>query len=181
MPTSPQTMAGNLQITGTSVITGAATGGQQKENVQIGQNGFPTINPQVTQAAASGSTGQCTKHYQSQVVVAASGQSTVNLTGLTDGIGDSIAMTNIKMILVSIVSADGSKKLRVGPQGTANGWVGPFGTAATTSAFEDVRGTYFNECTLATTGWTAGAGAYVLPLQEVTGVTTTAQVLIWGN
>ncbi len=181
---NPATVQGNLQITGTSKITGGLAGGAQSENVQIGQNSFPAINPQVTQAAAAGAVGQATKHYQSQITLAASGQSSVALTGLTDGIGDAISFTNVKLVLAAVVSPNGTKKIAMGPNGVANGWYSPFSAVTTNGA--TLTSVVFTEeamlgSTLATTGWSAGAGNYNLNFQECSGTTTTVQLLLWGN
>lgn len=184
MPSAPSTLTGNLQLSGTSKITGGIAGGSQQENVQVGQNTFPTINPQVTQAAAAGAVGQCTKHYQGQVTVGASSQSTLALTGLTDGLGDSISFTNIKMLAAAILSPGGTKSVAIGAMGIANGWYSPFAAVTTNGA--TLAGIAVGDCawlssTLATTGFTAGAGNYQLGIQNLTATTATVQILIWGN
>jgi hypothetical protein len=175
----PATMTGNLSLTGTSKITGAVAGSTPTDSVQIGQSTFPSINPNVTQAAASGSTGQCTWHYPKQYTLASSAQQTVALTGLVDNLGNSLTVTQIKMAMVAIVSPDGAKKIRVGPQGVASAWQGPFGGVTTTS-YDQFTELWLASSTLATTGYTVGAGAYQFVLQEVVGTTTTVQILLWG-
>lgn len=184
MATAPATVAGNLQLSGTSKITGGIAGAAQAENVQVGQNTFPTLNPQVTQAAAAAAVGQATKAYQGQVTVGASSQATVALTGLTDGLGDSIAFTNIKMLLGCVLTPGSTKSVAMGPMGIANGWYTPFSAVTTNGAtlasinFTDVG---WLSSTLATTGFSAGAGNYQLGIQNLTANTATVQLLIWGN
>ncbi len=181
---NPATVAGNLQLTGTSKITGGVAGGSQVESVQIGQNSFPALNPQVSQATATSTVGQATKHYQTQVTVGSSAQQTVALTGLTDGLGDAIVFTNVKMVLAVIVSPDGAKKIAMGPQGVASGWYSPF--VGTTTNGATLASIGFTEVgwlgsTLATTGYTAGAGNYQLVLQNMSATTCACQLLIWGS
>ena len=180
----PATFTGSLQLTGTSKITNTNTGAAPAENVQIGQNSFGNIQLQATQAAASGSTGQCKGHYVAQVTLASSGQSTVALTGFTDSLGDSVSLTNIKMVLASIQSANGTKRVAIGPQGVSNGWYTPF-SAITTNGATLAAVNFTEVCwigsTLASTGFSAGAGNYQLVLQETSGTTTTCQLLIWGS
>lgn len=181
---NPATVAGSLTISGTSKITGGIAGGLQSESVQVGQNNFPAINLTVTQAAAAGTTGQATKHYQAQVTLGASSSSSVALTSLTDGLGDAISFTNVKMVLAAIATYGSTKRVVMGANGVANGWYSPFAGITTNGA--TMAGVPFTDLvklgsTVATTGYTAGAGNYNLNFQETAGVTTTVQVLIWGN
>ncbi len=182
----PSTFAGSLQITGTSKITNVSTGSAPSDALTIGQNGFGAINLVATQAAAAGATGQAKGHYDAQVTLAASGTGSVALTGFTDNLGDAISLTNVKMVLASVqaTSVGSGKRVAMGALGVANGWYSPFSAVTTNGA--TLAGVQFTEVallgsTLATTGYTAGAGNYGLNFQETAGTTTVVQLLIWGN
>ena|GEM_PF-526695 len=72
--------------------------------------------------------GQVDKLYIGKRTLAATTFDNIDLAGsLVDGLGNTLAFTNLKLALAAIVTPDGTKAIRVGPQGQANAFQGPWG------------------------------------------------------
>lgn len=99
--------------------------------------------------------------------------------GLTGPTGAALTFTAVKYVRLDVVSADGSKKLRVGPQGRSNAgqlWWG--GTGAT--VYQDVYYTFEQRLPTAG-GWavTAGTGD-IFPVYNPTGSSITYSLWVMG-
>ena len=93
-------------------IYDAATG--QSQNGIFGRELLPQRTRTLTQGTAS---GQASKWHLSQRTLAATTFDLLDLYGgLTDYKGAVINFTKIKRIFVAIISPDGTKSLRIGPQ-----------------------------------------------------------------
>ena len=75
--------------------------------------------------------GQANKLYIGKRTIAAATFDNIDLAGsLVDGLGNTLTFANLKLALAAIVTPDGTKSLRVGPQGVANAFQGPWGGTA---------------------------------------------------
>jgi hypothetical protein len=71
--------------------------------------------------------------YYASRTVAATTADNLDLSGsLTDGLGNTISATKLKLAVIAIASPDGTKSLRVGPRGVANAAQLNFGGVAAT-------------------------------------------------
>lgn len=72
---------------------------------------------------------QATTWFTATGTLAAAGSQNFELVAgsLTNNLGQSIAWSAVKHLMLVIVDSDGTKQLRIGPQAVANGWQGPFG------------------------------------------------------
>jgi hypothetical protein len=81
--------------------------------------------------------GQANWMYTATRTVAATTADNLDLAGsLTDGLGNTITATKLKLAVVAISSPDGTKSLRVGPRGVSNATLAGFGDA---SDYQTVR------------------------------------------
>lgn len=112
------------QILGGGRIFDDSTGQQQPASYGFG------VLPETTFSLETGTgSGQANKWYLARRTLAATTYDLLDLAGgLSDYKGNAITLTTLKRALVKVVSADGSKRLRVGPQNQANaaqlGWGG---------------------------------------------------------
>jgi hypothetical protein len=172
------TLSGNLQLTGTVKSTLGVAGGNDGYQVQPGQNSFPYVNPQATQAAASGLVGQCTKEYQVQLVIANGGSNNLDLQALSGGSGNCTSFSNLKFILAQILSPDGTKTVKLGPQSVSNAFVGPFDAATDGLSFTS---SLMIDNTLSSAGYTVDGSHHYLGLSNPSATSLTVQILLWGN
>lgn len=83
--------------------------------------GLPSLAIEL--AYGSGS-GQANKAVLQKRTLTATTYDLLDLAGgLTDGVGNTVTFTSIKLALVAIVAPDGSKKVRTGPQNQSNPFV----------------------------------------------------------
>ena len=95
-----------------------------------GSNDFDAITMELTNGTG---TGQANSKWEDTRTLAASGNDDLDLAGgLTDAFGATITFTKIKFLVVTLDAPDGTLSLRVGPQGVANAWQGPFGGTGAT-------------------------------------------------
>jgi hypothetical protein len=99
---------------------------------------------------------QVNKWYLAQRTLAATTFDNLNLTSGLTALGAVQAFTALKRVVVSIVSPDGIKKLRVGPQGQASANALWF-QAVTTNFWEELYTAIRKDRPV--TGWAVGAGA----------------------
>jgi hypothetical protein len=91
------------------------------------------VLPAVAVELASGTgDNQANKVYLELRTLAAAATDLIDLTGLTDFQGDALSFAKVKYLFVGIVSADGTKELRVGPQGATDAFDGFWGGAGAT-------------------------------------------------
>ena len=78
-------------------------------------------------------TGLANKAVITRRTVAATTYDNLDLSGsLVDGLGNTTSFTFLKLAIVALVSPDGTKKVRVGPQNQSNAWQGPWGGVGAT-------------------------------------------------
>jgi hypothetical protein len=99
--------------------------------------------------------------------------------GLVNSLGDTLTFTAVKLVLVAIDAPDGTKAVRVGPQGVANAWQGPWGGTGATNYTE--VGNWLPVVNHPTTGYPVTSGtAEALRVNNPTGGGVTYRILIAG-
>lgn len=120
----------------TATISVGASGSTSKDSVlcaavdsvSSGSRTFPLMTQDIEYGTGA---GQATTWYRAQRTLAAGAAESLDLSGsLLSPFGDTLTFTRVIGIVVAIVSADGTASVRVGPQGVANPWMGPWGTSA---------------------------------------------------
>jgi hypothetical protein len=103
---------------------------RRSSRYQFGLKSVPELSFALTYGTGS---GKANKIYTAQRTVTATTADNLDLAGsLTDLNGSAITFTKIKLILIAIVSPDGTKTLRVGPRGVSNTYQGAFGGTGAT-------------------------------------------------
>lgn len=164
----------NERIIGGGIIRDTTTGKSQTAN--YGQGALPSRTLAFTNGTAD---QQVNLWYLAQRTLAATTTDSLDLAGgLTGYGGATLTFTKIKRVYVSIVSPDGTKSLRVGPQGVANaaqlGWGGTGATVYNTVITDlDLVHSY--------AGWsvTAGTGD-ILPIYNPGASAVTYAIFILG-
>lgn len=178
MPTNELTasfqLSGSAGLTATDRAIYSPSGA-----VQIGAGGFDALLAEFTDGTGA---GEANELYVAQHTIATVTDLDLDLVGggLKNTLGDTLALTSIKAILISIDDADGSKKVRFGPQGVTNAWQGPFGGVTSSHYVEIPYWQPFINPNAA--GWAVGTGATdVLRLHNPGGASITVNVVIVGN
>jgi len=121
----------NLSVLGDNplrVYIHDAAGGSLRR--QFGSVSVPSLGISLTYGTGS---GQANTLYCNSRSVNPTSYDLVDLAGsLTDGVGNTITFTKIKLALLAIVSPDGTKLLRVGPQAQSNPFLGGWGGTGST-------------------------------------------------
>lgn len=124
-------MAQNLQVSlslsGGGQIADDATDVSQR--MAFGGAVLPQV--QVDFAHGTGSS-QANKQYLELRTLAGGATDLIDLTSLTDFQGDALSFAKVKYLFVGIIDPDGTKELRVGPQGAANAFDGFWGGTGAT-------------------------------------------------
>lgn len=95
------------------------------DTVRSGQGSFPAMSMLLSDGNLA---GQANKWHRSTRTIAAGANLDLDLAGgLTDSRGNTLTFTRIVGVIVAVVSPDGTKAVRVGPNGVTNAWQGPFG------------------------------------------------------
>lgn len=145
--------------------------------VQSGQNSFPDMSVEITDGTGA---SQANRWYRSQQTLAAGANLDLDLAGgITDPFGATVTFTAVKWIILAVVSPDGAKSLRIGPQGLANAFQGPHGGVA---AGNYVTVKYFQKfLDYSAGGWavTAGTGD-ILRINNPGAVSVTFSIWIGG-
>ena len=103
--------------------------------LSIGNGGFAALTQNITDGASGAY--KANKYYRGQRTLAAAANDDLDLSGgLSDPFGNAFNFTYVRGILLAIVTPDGTKKLRFGPQNVANAWQGPFGGVGATVYFD---------------------------------------------
>lgn len=93
-------------------------------------NSIPALSVSLTYGTGS---GQANWWYYASRTVATVTADNLDLSGsLTDGLGNTISATKLKLLVVAISSPDGTKSLRVGPRGVSNAAQLNYGGVAST-------------------------------------------------
>ena len=96
----------------------------------FGDSPLPSLGVTLDFGSAS---GQANKGYIAKRTLGATSYDLIDLNGaLNDGLTNTFSPTNLKLAAIGIVSPDGTKSLRAGPQGQSNPFVGPWGGSGAT-------------------------------------------------
>jgi hypothetical protein len=174
------TFTGSLSLAAMlSLSKNTATPGVNSGNVLrlvSGSNTFPSLSSDIANGTGS---GQANQLYAKSFTITTGSNQDLDLAGsLANEFGETITFAKIKGIIVCIASPDGTKKVRVGPQGVANGaqlWFG--GTGAT--VYEEVEEVLVRGAKY--TGWTVVAGTDVLRINNPTASSVTVHIALWGT
>lgn len=116
----------SLSVSGGGSITDSANSATQPAG--IGQGVLPSLLSNYTYGTGN---FQVNAFYAANRTVAATTFDNFNLTTGPAALGTVFSLTKLKLLVVAIVSPDGTKKLRVGPQNQSNAaqlWFGGTGT-----------------------------------------------------
>lgn len=127
----PSNLTLGLTLQGEYVISGAAGLSTPRSTVPIGSGPWGPM----ALALTFGDPGPFTirQGFQGRRTVVAGGNDDLDLSGtLVNEYGESVVLVSVKLLLVAIVAPDGVKRLRVGPQGLAQAFAGPWGGVTAT-------------------------------------------------
>jgi hypothetical protein len=125
MATTLTNLQETLTLSGVGSYAGANVLGQAAGALNL--PGGPWTAMATTLTFGTGS-GQVNQVFIAQRTVGAGANDNLDLSGvLTSPIGDSIAFTKVKLLVIAIESPDGTKKLKIGPNNVSNAFQGPFG------------------------------------------------------
>ena len=126
MAISTLAVAGELPLTG--FWKDGTTGAVLRK--KFGVLSVPELSISLTYGTGS---GQANWAYYASRTVATVTADNLDLSGsLTDGLGNTISATKLKLLAVAVSSPDGTKALRVGPRGVSNAAQLNFGGVAST-------------------------------------------------
>lgn len=167
-------MATSLQFSQGAKLTGTFSD-TSSGTVQVFSNVLPGLIPNYTNGTGSFQVNQV---YCAQRALAATTFDLLDMAGSLTNLGGTITFTKIKYLRVEIVSPDGTKVLRVGPQNQSNpvplGWGG---TGAT--VYREVY--YAEEWNMPYAGFTVTAGTGdILPIYNPGATSVTYAILIAG-
>lgn len=172
------TLNATLEISASGTLARGAAGSAVAASVQLGQNDWTT--PSITFDDGTGD-GQANEWYVYQGAIAAGGDLDLDLSGtsLQNDLGEDIALTSIRALILSIESPASTKVIRLGPQGVSNAaqlWFG----GVTSVCYEEV---YDHVCRWRSTGgWTITAGTGdILRLHNSGSASATVNLWILGT
>lgn len=124
-----------VKLSGSGTLFGALAGSTRSDRVTLGRGDWDGMDLGwlfgTSDTPASGGQGYLNAWHCRDYTIAAGANQDLDLAGgVTDFEGSAITFTKIKVVLIGVQSPDGSKAVRVGPQGVANAWQGPFGGVA---------------------------------------------------
>jgi hypothetical protein len=171
------TLTGEMHLTGNFTLAKGLANRQAYENMQIGQNGFPAQD--ITYTDGSG-TNQGHIYFCNSYTIAGTTANNIDLNAaVTDDMGQTVTMVVVKEIIVAIDSPDGSMKVRVGPQGQSNPFIGPWSGGQGATVYEDVY--TVGRWSMPFAGWTVTAGTGdILGLYNPGATAITVHVLVIG-
>lgn len=106
------------------------SGAGKSLRIGFGSRDVPELSFGLTYGTGS---GKANKLYCAKRTLAATTFDLIDLAGsLSDGIGNTLTFTKLKLALVAIVAPDGAKSLRVGPQNQSNTFQGEWGGGGAT-------------------------------------------------
>lgn len=168
----------SMELTGRGQLKKAVDLSVPLDSITFGQSNFDQMLTSLTFGTSS---SQANQWWHDERSILTTANDDLDLAGgLTSVFGETITFAVIKVLIVAIDAADGSKKLRVGPQNVTNGWQGPWGGVGAT-VYTDV----FDWAVLVNDKWTgcavtAGTGD-ILRINNPTGGTVTYRILIIGE
>lgn len=162
------------QLEGGGSITDSA--GAMSQLAALGGAVLPSVGFNYTFGTGS---AQVNKWYLARRTLAAGAYDDLNLTSGLTALGATQAFTALKRVWVIIVDPDGTKRLRVGPQGRTNAnqlWF----QAATANFWEDTYTAVLKDRPV--TGWAVSAGATdVLSVHNPTGTSLDYGIWLLGT
>lgn len=140
--------------------------------ISSGSNSFPAMNLELT--TGTGASQSNVWHRSLRTLSASSGESIDLYGSVADPFGATISFSRITTVLIAIVDPDGTKTLLIGPQSTANYWVGPW--AASTDSVNVKYWQAFVNASAA--GWPVTSGtADILRISNPSA--TSVQYVLW--
>ena len=144
---------------------------------KFGALSVPELSISLTYGTGS---GQANWAYYASRPLAGTTYDLLDLSGsLTDGLGNTISATKLKLAVIAVASPDGTKKLRVGPQNQSNAaqlhWGGTGATVYKEVAYWDVIA-YEKVAGYTVTAATAD----IFPIYNPTGSSITYSILMAG-
>lgn len=118
----------NLSLTGAGLLSDLVSLASQPAN--IGQGPLPSLLSAYTYGTGP---FQVDAFYVATRTVAATSFDLINMTSGLTGLGNTFALSALKMLLIGIVAPDGVMKLRVGPQAQTHANQLWFGSTGATS------------------------------------------------
>lgn len=143
---------------------------------KFGALSVPTLGVSLTYGTGS---GQANWAYYASRTVATVTADNLDLSGsLTDGLGNTISATKLKLLVVAVSSPDGTKTIRVGPRGVANTLQGPWGGTGAT-VYTDV--TTWHVLYEPVAGWNVvGGSSDILGIYNPSASSVTYSILMAG-
>lgn len=127
MPASSDLQA-TLSFTGSGILSSALDLSTPRDSVSTGTGNFAQF---LTTFAFGTGNQQAKEWWHDKRTLTAGANDDLDLAGgLINPFGGTITFTAIKAFVLIIVSHDGTKSVRVGPQGVANAWQGWHGGVA---------------------------------------------------
>lgn len=118
---------GRFEVVGSATLDNALDLSTPADKLTIGSGGFDSIIASIALSSGTGS-GAANQMFHDERTLATTATDSLDLAGgLTNPLGATITFSKIKLMIVAIVSPDGTKALRIGPNNTANAWQGWFG------------------------------------------------------
>jgi len=166
-----------IALTLSALRTKASGIAPTKRTINSGSGTMPNTVASVTSGTGSQQVNQV---YLASRSILTTANDDIDLSGsLTDDDGDAITFTKIKKIIVAITSADGSKKLYVGPKGVSNPFIGPWAGGQGATVYDEVY--EFQLWINSFAGWTVTAGTGdILRIHNPTGSTITYTLYLEG-
>lgn len=168
------TVKANVRVIGGGQVRDTATGAFQP--AVFGADVLPSATLTLTTGTGN---QQVNQWYCARRTLAGTTFDLLDLSGgLTNGLGQTVTLTKLKYVRLSVVSPDGTKALRIGPQNQAAAaqlWFG--GTGAT--VYDTVYETVEHRMTYA--GWTiTGTTADILPIYNPGGSAVIYAIWLMG-
>lgn len=134
----------SLRLTGSGSHIGAASGSTPTEAWRLGLGDWGDLLRRfiygTSDTPSAEGYGYINQFYVGKRTLNAATTENLDLNaasgGLTNRLAQAIQFIKIKLLLVAVASPDGTKKIRIGPQGVANAWQGPFGGVAAANYLE---------------------------------------------
>lgn len=172
-------LVSTLEISLTSKLTNTADLNVPTDQVTVGAANFDAIQERLT--AGTGNQ-QGNLHWHDERTLAAGANDDLDLAGglvlAGPAANQTLTFTRVKQVLVVIDAADGTKRLRVGPQGVANAFQGWEGGVAAGNYAE-----FYDHFTLGHrwAGWTVTAGTGdILRINNPSAVSVTYRIYLNG-
>ena len=115
----------SIDISVNGTLTGSDTVATNTDTVRSNSGDFPNLSTAFTDGTGA---YQANKWHRSKRTIAAGANDDIDLYGsLVDPRGNVLNFARVVSVVIAIIGADGTKALRIGPNGVANAWQGPFG------------------------------------------------------